>query len=413
MLPLTGWMAEGGWLPGLLYLLVGVGFGYVLEASGFGDSRRLAAQFYLREMRVLKVMFTAIVTAMSLLLLSSALGLLDTGRIFVNPTYLWPQIVGGLIMGVGFIIGGFCPGTSLVGTATLKGDALFFLLGVFSGIMAFSEGYPLVSDFYRSGYRGTFRLPDLLGVSDGWVGLGVVLMALGAFAFAGSMERRFGPALHESGDVAATRRKWQRMGASVLVALALLALLIGQPEGEERFVRMPGLEKALAGGAVSLHPAEVLDIMNDMMLRTRIWDIRPEASYNQMHLKGAERMSQGTCVDQEHLSLLLADDPQRVLVLVDRNGGEVVRSAYRQLRGRGVMNVYYLEGGMEGWWRFFPPEAEHASQLEDGTWRFHLSVGDGDRSANPRLADEKAGLDIPFTRKLALQKRKVLSGGCG
>ena len=74
---------------------------------------KLAAQFYFKDMTVLKVMFTAIVVAMVLIFLTTGFGWLDFNLIWVNPTYLWPGIVGGLIMGVGFIVGGFCPGTSL------------------------------------------------------------------------------------------------------------------------------------------------------------------------------------------------------------------------------------------------------------------------------------------------------------
>ena len=102
----------------VLYLLIGVAFGFVLEISGFGNSRKLAAQFYFKDMTVLKVMFTAIIVACTLVFLSSAMGLLDYNLVWVPPTYLWPGIVGGLIMGVGFIVGGFCPGTSLVAMAT-------------------------------------------------------------------------------------------------------------------------------------------------------------------------------------------------------------------------------------------------------------------------------------------------------
>jgi hypothetical protein len=86
---------------------LGVGFGFALERAGFGDARKLAAQFYLHDMTVLKVMFTAIVTAMLLIFLASALLLLDFDRLYVNPTYLWPAIVGGLLLGMGFIIGGY------------------------------------------------------------------------------------------------------------------------------------------------------------------------------------------------------------------------------------------------------------------------------------------------------------------
>ena len=91
----------------LVGLLIGFAFGYVLELGGFGNSTKLAAQFYLTDMTVFKVMFTAIIVAMVLSFGAVALGLLDYNRVSVNPTYLWPGIVGGIIMGVGFVIGGF------------------------------------------------------------------------------------------------------------------------------------------------------------------------------------------------------------------------------------------------------------------------------------------------------------------
>jgi hypothetical protein len=88
-------------------LLIGFAFGYLLEMAGFGNSNKLAGQFYLKDMTVFKVMFTGILVAMVLIFAAAGLGLVDYNRIFVNPTYLWPGIVGGIIMGVGFIIGGF------------------------------------------------------------------------------------------------------------------------------------------------------------------------------------------------------------------------------------------------------------------------------------------------------------------
>jgi len=91
----------------LVYLAIGFGFGFALERAGFGNSRKLAAQFYLHDMTVLKVMFTAIVVAMVLIFWASALLLLDIDRLFVNPTYLWPGILGGVLLGMGFIVGGY------------------------------------------------------------------------------------------------------------------------------------------------------------------------------------------------------------------------------------------------------------------------------------------------------------------
>ena len=61
----------------IIFGLVGFAFGFVLESSGFGNSKILAAQFYFRNLTVLKVMFTAIVVAMVLLFGMIGLGLLD------------------------------------------------------------------------------------------------------------------------------------------------------------------------------------------------------------------------------------------------------------------------------------------------------------------------------------------------
>ena len=165
----------------LLYLAIGFGFGFILESAGFGDARRLAAQFYFRELRVLKVMFTAIIVAMTLIFWSTALGLLDYNEVWVNPTYLWPGIVGGLIMGAGFIIGGYCPGTSLVSMVTLKLDGTFFFLGLVTGILAFGETVGYFNEFWHSSAMGRFTLPEFLHLETGLVVFLVVCMALAMF----------------------------------------------------------------------------------------------------------------------------------------------------------------------------------------------------------------------------------------
>ncbi|MBE2196622.1 MAG: sulfurtransferase, partial [Anaerolinea sp.] len=89
----------GTWGQYIVYLIIGIAFGAVLEMAGFGKSTRLAAQFYFKDLTVLKVMFTGIVVAMLFIFLATGLGLLDYNLIWVNPTYMVPGIVGGLIMG--------------------------------------------------------------------------------------------------------------------------------------------------------------------------------------------------------------------------------------------------------------------------------------------------------------------------
>ena len=118
----------------VIAILLGFGFGFILEQSGFSTSKKLVGLFYGYDFVVLKVFFTAGVTAMIGVLAFSHFGLLDIDLVYVNPTFLKSAIVGGLVMGVGFIIGGFCPGTSLCATAIGKLDGLTFVLGSLFGI---------------------------------------------------------------------------------------------------------------------------------------------------------------------------------------------------------------------------------------------------------------------------------------
>ena len=133
-----------------LYLSLGFGFGFALERAGFGDSRKLAAQFYLHDQTVLKVMFTAIVTAMLLVFWSAGMGWLDFDRVWVNPTYIGFAVGGGFLLGAGFLIGGYCPGTSIVAASTFKIDGMLFLLGCFIGIYGFGETLPLFRNAYEA-----------------------------------------------------------------------------------------------------------------------------------------------------------------------------------------------------------------------------------------------------------------------
>lgn len=142
-------------------------------------------------MRVLKVMFSAIVTAMLGVYFLGVIGWLDLKLIYMTETYILPQAVGGLILGVGFVIGGYCPGTSVVSFSTGSIDGLMYILGAFFGIFVFGEIYPLISNFSNSTNLGVVTLPEVLHLPYGMVVFLVVIMALGAFILAELSERKF------------------------------------------------------------------------------------------------------------------------------------------------------------------------------------------------------------------------------
>lgn len=173
----------------LLAMLVGLGFGFWLERAGFGSSRKLTAIFYLQDFAVLKVMFAAMVTAAIGLQTLAAFGRIDLDALYVPASVIWPQLVGGLLFGVGFVTGGWCPGTAAVGLASGKLDALVFLLGAGAGSLAFAFVQPQLGDFLSAGTCAIGSLPEQLGASNG---LGVVVLtvaALGAFVMATKVEQ--------------------------------------------------------------------------------------------------------------------------------------------------------------------------------------------------------------------------------
>jgi hypothetical protein len=173
--------------------VIGIGFGFFLERGGFGSARKLTSQFYLDDLAVFKVMFTAIVTAMLGVFYLSWLGIMDLSLVDLVTTNLWPQIVGGLVLGFGFVIGGYCPGTSLVAAVTGRIDGVVFILGVMAGVLAFGEAFPLLKGFYESGDFGKLTLPQVFHLPYGLVVFLVVVMAVGGFMGAEWVERRFAP----------------------------------------------------------------------------------------------------------------------------------------------------------------------------------------------------------------------------
>ncbi len=220
----------------LVFLLIGFLFGYVLELSGFNHSPSLASQFYFRDLRVFKVFFTAIVVAMLLIFASSAIGLLDYNLIWVNPTYLWSGIVGGLIMGVGFILGGFCPGTSLVALATLKVDGIFFVLGGLVGVFLFGETVDFYKYFFNGSYYGRLTLMDVFNLPTGVVVILITLMAVFMLWGGEQLEKIYG----KKDPSKAPKARYY--GAGVLVAMAVVVAIIGQPTTADRWSRLEPLK---------------------------------------------------------------------------------------------------------------------------------------------------------------------------
>jgi uncharacterized membrane protein YedE/YeeE len=178
----------------LTAVVLGFLFGFSLERGGFGNARKLAAQFYLYDMTVFKVMFSAILVAMVGLYTLVGLGWVDMARMWVNPTFMWAQVVGGFVLGVGFIMSGLCPGTSVVSAASGRWDGLVTIAGIFLGTGLFAVAmdlFPALEALYHSGDMGVSVLPELLGLPTLPFVLVVVLLAATAFVGVEAVEDVF------------------------------------------------------------------------------------------------------------------------------------------------------------------------------------------------------------------------------
>ncbi len=165
----------------IVALIIGIFFGVILEQAGFSTSKKLVGLFYGYDFTVLRVFFTAGIVAMIGVIAFEHFGLLDINLTYINPTFLWSALIGGLIMGLGFVVGGFCPGTSICAAAIGKIDAMIFIAGSFIGVLIFAEGYPLWEGLYKANNWGNVRVFDSLGMQQ--TVFAFILTAFSLFAF--------------------------------------------------------------------------------------------------------------------------------------------------------------------------------------------------------------------------------------
>jgi hypothetical protein len=397
LLPFTSLTTEHRELGLVVAVLLGFAFGFVLERAGFGRADKLAAQFYFHDMTVFKVMFTAIVTAMLGVILASGVGLVHLKPLSewaVSETYLWPMIAGGFLLGVGFIVSGYCPGTSLVAMASGSIDGLFTVLGVVIGTVVFSEAMAVraVAAFNDSGFKGSFFLYQWLKINPAILALGVLVMALAAFLGAEKVERIFQRKRAGGVEPPAAPRRPRRLAFSALGVLGVLAVAT---------LALPVAPRAAAPKAVGrISQAELGQRLLEQPWTLRILDLRARAACVAKRIPGAE------CAPVDTLDKLgLADGPStRDLVLV--GDGELGAPPAQTLHYGG--RVLKLAEGFAGWQRFAlskpSPPAPGAPSSELEAYRFRAA-----------LHGAMTGMKVappPAPTGGAVAPRKKKGGGC-
>src|SRR3989339_732520 len=359
-------------------LIIGVLFGVALEQAGFGSSRKLTGVFYFEDMAVIKVMFSALITAMLGLAYFQAAGLIGPDELYFMPTIYGAQIIGGLIFGVGFVMGGWCPGTAAVGLASGKLDALVFFGGAVMGSIGFNELFPVVKPLYTWGSQGVVFIYQTMDLTLGSFALIFTLAAVACFWGVEFLERGRGKTPAEG------RGKVLTFFSSGLVVLALGLTLFsgppapstGRPGGEAELIA------AVESGRDHLDPEELADRLMRGEPNLMVVDIRPAGEYQAFHIRGAVNIPLSKLAEE------LAPHKNRGLIVLYSNGMTHPAQARDSLFRQGFGNVYLLTDGLQGFMerclkpvslRSEPLTPEAAARVR--AWRAYFSPAAGASAA--------------------------------
>ncbi|OGR05308.1 MAG: YeeE/YedE family protein [Deltaproteobacteria bacterium RIFOXYD12_FULL_50_9] len=156
-------------------LLAGTAFGFLLQKGRVIRYDKQIGALLLKDMTIVKFMFTAILTGMVGVYLLSDLGMV---ALRIKPAVLGANIIGGLIFGMGWGVLGYCPGTSLGALGEGRWDAIWGILGMIGGAALFAETYPMLkSNILTWGRLESITIPEALGVNH-W--LVIVVIVAGA-----------------------------------------------------------------------------------------------------------------------------------------------------------------------------------------------------------------------------------------
>jgi len=328
----------------LASLLIGIAFGFFLERAGFGSSRKLTGVFYFKDMAVIKVMFTAVITAALGLTCCVVLGVVSVEGVYLMPTVYGAYIVGGLIFGVGFVMSGWCPGTATAGVASGKIDALIFLAGAIVGSAIFNEMFGLIKPLYESGQRGVVFVYDTLGIGKGTFNVLLSVAAVVMFWGCEWIERRkTGRSLGANNTILKTLSVAVLAMAVVLVAVGSALPSSQQPGATAGLISSESqLLEAVEMAQDHIEPEELADMMLRQEPGLVVVDVRPVVEYMHYHLPNALNIQ----IKDVHQALL----PYKNIgtIVLYSNGMTHPVQARDSLYRSGYMNAYILTDGLNG-----------------------------------------------------------------
>ncbi len=386
--------------------IIGLGFGYVLEQAGFSSSRKLAGVFYGYDFVVLRVFFTAAITAMIGLLFFGYLGWIDWNLLYINPTFLWSAIVGGAIMGFGFILGGFCPGTSLTGAVIGKIDAMFFIGGMFIGIFIFGEFYETFQPIYTGAFLGNVFVYDSLGISRDAFAMLLIVVALAAFIITQIIEDK----VNDTPELVKKERPSYWIPSAVMIAGGLLLLLLpAQPRSSWHEVSTDKILTTISNQQHLTGIDEVAySIINGKEIPVLLIDVRDAEDFARFSLPGAVNIPLDQILEHRYESTLRTPDQKIVFY---SNSNTLATQAWMIATRAGIENLTVLAGGLNGFVQTIFQES-HVTESID------MNIEYQERFREKAKNYFMSGKAVPATKSVGtpiiklIEIEKPVKGGC-
>lgn len=124
----------------VLAIILGIFFGFALQRVGATNPQNIINMLRLKDLHLMKAIFFAIGISSTILFLLITVGVINAGHLSVKSSYIG-VIVGGALLGLGFAVAGYCPGTGLAALADGRKDALFFVGGGLLGALIYTMIY--------------------------------------------------------------------------------------------------------------------------------------------------------------------------------------------------------------------------------------------------------------------------------
>ncbi|MDA3928269.1 MAG: YeeE/YedE thiosulfate transporter family protein [Prolixibacteraceae bacterium] len=385
----------------IIALIIGFGFGFILEQAGFSSTKKLVGLFYGYDFTVLRVFFTAGVTAMIGVIFFHYLGILDLSLIYVNPTFLRSSLVGGVVMGAGFIIGGFCPGTSICAASIGKMNGMLFIVGGLLGVFAFTESYPLIEKFYKADSMGPLTMFDQFGISRNLFALLLTAVAIAAFYFTWKIEKRV-----RKNNNFHTPKLWKtRYSFAAIIPFIIIAIVSYTPDHNQR------VENRIAE-AKRQQKCVFHEISADKMAyqivehhyELNIIDVRSPEKFNEFHIPLSINIPLEEIHDRKWERVFKQTIKKNIFYA---DNDTIVKMACLKAKHVGKSKNFILRESADEFNNMFfspiAPDLAHSSKQLINEYNFRVKAAKDMQSLNEALKN----IGQPVTKEI-----KVASGGC-